>query len=96
MAKKTRVGLVAGAGVGAAAATALRKRWGRRDGAPGQDLVASPAAVAFLEHLSDAVRIPTVSLDPQGQLGGHSQKVLLIAARDGWLPGGHYRGTIRP
>ncbi len=60
-----RAGLVAGAGIGAAAAISLRRRWGRRDeGAEGvARLGAAPgeAGEAFLDHLAAAVRIPTVS-----------------------------------
>ncbi len=62
MANRTRIGLAAGAGLGAVAARALRRRWGRRDETP-EETAAGPAAQAFLEHLAEAIRIPTVSTE---------------------------------
>ncbi len=63
MTKKTRIGLVAGAGVGAAAASALRRRWGRKEDKGVESASPGPAAEAFLDHLAAAVRIPTVSYE---------------------------------
>jgi carboxypeptidase PM20D1 len=60
--RNRKIGIIAGAGLGAAAAAALRSRWrrGSADEASG-DEPQSAAAVAFIEHLAEAVRIPTVS-----------------------------------
>ena len=59
---KKGMGLVAGAGLGAAAAAALRRRWAARrtPAAPEVPLIGE-AGRAFLDHLAEAVRIPTVS-----------------------------------
>ena len=58
-------GLIAGAGIGAAAAAALRQRW-KRSGGDSTDSVpdgstSSIAGRSFLDHLAEAVRIPTVA-----------------------------------
>ncbi|HSG79046.1 MAG TPA: M20/M25/M40 family metallo-hydrolase [Acidimicrobiia bacterium] len=54
-------GLIAGAGVGAAAASALRRRWSHRpEDAPGPP---GGAGTRYLERLAEAVRIPTVSFE---------------------------------
>ncbi|MBM3695391.1 MAG: M20/M25/M40 family metallo-hydrolase [Actinobacteria bacterium] len=60
--RKKGMRLVAGAGVGAAAAAALRRRWAGRRGveAPRVPEPGSPGDV-YLEHLAAAVRIPTIS-----------------------------------
>ncbi len=69
MTSRKKVGLIAGAGIGAAAAVALRRRWsGSEEEAPLSTTPpppASPAALgeAFLTHLAEAVRIPTVSYE---------------------------------
>jgi carboxypeptidase PM20D1 len=63
MTSRKRVGFIAGAGLGAAAAAALRRRWSRSDDQP-PAVPSRPmgdAAQAFLDHLAEAVRIPTVS-----------------------------------
>ncbi|NQV07424.1 M20/M25/M40 family metallo-hydrolase [bacterium] len=62
MSTRKRVGVVAGAGIGAAAAAALRRSWGRREG----DEDPEPAAMTesgrrYLDRLAASVRIPTVS-----------------------------------
>ena len=62
--RKTGIGLIAGAGVGAAAAAALRRRWaGRRQ--PQEAVPPEPGSpgALYLEHLAAAVRIPTVSCE---------------------------------
>lgn len=59
-----RIGIIAGAGagLGAAAAVALRRRWSRGRGVgPSAADVPGVEGAAFLEHLAEAVRIPTVS-----------------------------------
>ena len=67
MVKKTsQIGWIAGAGMGAAAAAALRKRWGRPSGRAdvdplGPDKAATAAGERFLDHLAEAIRIPTVA-----------------------------------
>ncbi len=54
--------LIAGAGVGAAAAAALRRRWAvRRTPTAAEPPVLTSAGRALLDHLAEAVRIPTVS-----------------------------------
>ena len=65
MAKKTtQIGWIAGAGMGAAAAAALRRRWGPApatdDDPLGPDRAATGAGERFLDHLAEAIRIPTV------------------------------------
>lgn len=69
MDSRKKVGFIAGAGLGAAAAVALRRRWGGEDqptkteptpppvGDPG------PAGATFLERLSAAIAIPTISYE---------------------------------
>jgi len=70
MATKKGIGLIAGAGLGAAAAAALRRRWSERGG----DAAGSPgsepgeAGVAFLDHLAEAVRIPTIGYEDPGRV----------------------------
>ncbi len=62
MSTKKTIGLVAGAGLGAAAAVALRRRWSSR-GPGGEAVKASapgPLGAAFLDHLVEAVQIRTV------------------------------------
>ena len=73
MTSRKRVGFIAGAGLGAAAAAALRRRWSKTDEAIELPPMApaDEAAHAFLAHLAEAVRIPTVSAedgtnDPDG------------------------------
>jgi carboxypeptidase PM20D1 len=63
MTSRKRVGFIAGAGLGAAAAAALRRRWskGDDDTAPMPVLPTDDVAQSFLHHLAEAVRIPTVS-----------------------------------
>ncbi|MDP2623702.1 MAG: M20/M25/M40 family metallo-hydrolase [Actinomycetota bacterium] len=66
MSSRKKVGFMAGAGLGAAAAAALRRRWSKADGEPPVERVATPpdaAGEAFLDALSRAIRIPTVSSD---------------------------------
>ncbi|HSQ37723.1 MAG TPA: M20/M25/M40 family metallo-hydrolase [Acidimicrobiia bacterium] len=54
--------LIAGAGLGAAAATALRRRWaGRRGPAAPEAPVLAGAGRALLDHLAEAVQIRTIS-----------------------------------
>jgi carboxypeptidase PM20D1 len=59
---KKRIGLVAGAGLGAAAAVALRRRWGARGSGGGEmkPLAPGPLGAALLDHLAEAVQIRTV------------------------------------
>jgi carboxypeptidase PM20D1 len=64
--KSSQIGWIAGAGMGAAAAAALRKRWGRPVGRAdvdplGPDRAATAAGERFLDHLAEAIRIPTVA-----------------------------------
>jgi carboxypeptidase PM20D1 len=67
MESRKKVGFIAGAGLGAAAAVALRRRWsGDETAAPREPTppsVGDPeaAGAAFLEHLAAAIRIETVS-----------------------------------
>jgi len=64
MTSRKRVGFIAGAGLGAAAAAALRRRWkGEDDAAPVRVAPLDDVAHAFLDHLAAAVRIPTVSAE---------------------------------
>ncbi|MBU1227650.1 MAG: M20/M25/M40 family metallo-hydrolase [Actinobacteria bacterium] len=68
MAKKTtQIGWIAGAGMGAAAAAALRRRWGRPQGSSDEsrdpDRAATDAGERFLDHLAEAIRIPTVAYE---------------------------------
>ena len=60
--RKKGIGLIAGAGVGAAAAAALRRRWAGRKKAeePAPPAPGSPGDT-YLEHLAAAVRIATIS-----------------------------------
>ena len=64
MTSRKRVGFIAGAGLGAAAAAALRRRWSKPDATPTRTaLPPSDAGERFLALLAEAVRIPTVSTD---------------------------------
>jgi len=65
MTSRKKVGFIAGAGLGAAAAAALRRRWSKAevDPEPVLDPSLDDTARSFLEHLSAAVRIRTVSFD---------------------------------
>ena len=67
--RKRGMKIVAGAGVGAAAAAALRRRWaGRRGtGAPAVPEPGSPGD-RYLEHLAAAVRIPTISNEDRSRI----------------------------
>lgn len=59
---KKGMGIIAGAGVGAAAAAALRRRWAaRRPGATPAQPSPGEAGRRMLDHLAEAVRIPTIS-----------------------------------
>lgn len=59
---KRRTAIVAGAGVGVVAAAALRRAWSRGDSSHGDAAApVGPIGAAFIEHLGEAVRIPTVS-----------------------------------
>ena len=65
MTSRRKTGIIAGVGVGAAAAAALRKRWSRGGPAP-EDRPpiaahADSASESYLTHLAAAIRIPTVS-----------------------------------
>ncbi len=73
MSTRRRIGFVAGAGLGAAAAVALRRRWSSRDsgGAALKSAQPGPLGVAFLDHLAEAVQIRTV---------GHEDADLVDAA----------------
>lgn len=64
MTSRKKTGIIAGVGVGAAAAATLRRRWsGGREAGEVPTTAVAPAAdgTAFLEHLAAAVRIPTMS-----------------------------------
>jgi carboxypeptidase PM20D1 len=67
MSKAKRIGVAAGAGMGAATAVALRRRWSRR---PAEEAPEAPGAIgrAFLDHLAEAIRIPTVSHEDWGRV----------------------------
>lgn len=59
---KKGMGLVAGAGLGAAAAAALRRRWaGRRPSAAPEASAPGETGRVMLDHLAEAVRIRTIS-----------------------------------
>lgn len=68
MTSRKKIGMIAGAGLGAAAAVALRNRWSK--GQRQSDSVDSigPVGAAFLEHLAEAVRIPTVSYEERDRV----------------------------
>jgi len=69
--KKTVGGIIAGAGVGAAAAAALRKVWGRAgDEGQGEGRLPEPGspAASFLEHLAEAVRFETISHEDRSRV----------------------------
>jgi len=59
---RKKAGLIAGAGLGTAAAIALRRRWSG-DGESESTATPSAAGTAFLDHLAEAVRIPTVAYE---------------------------------
>jgi len=65
--KTTQIGWIAGAGMGAAAAAALRRRWGRAPETDaerlGPDRAATAAGERFLDRLAEAIRIPTVGYE---------------------------------
>ena len=69
MTTRKRIGFIAGAGVGAAAAAALRRAWAGR-GRPGDEETEGlgPFARPFLDHLAEAIRIPTVSHEDWGRV----------------------------
>jgi carboxypeptidase PM20D1 len=64
MENRKRTGLLAGLGIGAAAAAVARRLRGGRGREPGEERPmpagAGPGGEAFLDHLAEAVRIPTV------------------------------------
>jgi len=67
--RKTGFKLIAGAGLGAAAAAALRRRWaGRRAGEEPVAKAPGRAGRAFLDHLAEAVRIPTISEEDRSRI----------------------------
>ncbi len=61
-------GLVAGVGVGAAAAAALRRRWSGGDEPEMPPPEFDAAGASFLDHLAEAVRIPTVSYEDRSRI----------------------------
>lgn len=66
MTSRKKVGLIAGAGLGAAAAAALRRRWSKSEpdgGLPPAAVQPGEAGDAFLDNLAEAIRIPTISTD---------------------------------
>ncbi len=65
MTSRKKVGFIAGAGLGAAAAAALRRRWSKTDVGvePIPESPMDDSGHAFLAHLSAAIRIPTVSFE---------------------------------
>jgi carboxypeptidase PM20D1 len=65
MTSRKKVGFIAGAGLGAAAAAALRRRWSKTevDPEPLLDPAIDDTSRSFLAHLSTAVRIRTVSFE---------------------------------
>jgi carboxypeptidase PM20D1 len=63
-----KIGLIAGAGVGAAAAAALRRRWSGRGSDHEEAGRIGPIGQRFLEHLAAAVRIPTVSYEEREKI----------------------------
>jgi len=66
---KKGMGLVAGAGLGAAAAAALRRRWAGRRAAPVTSApVLGSAGRLMLDHLGEAVRIPTISVEDRARI----------------------------
>jgi carboxypeptidase PM20D1 len=68
MSSRKRIGFIAGAGVGGAAAAALRRRRERRGGSSPEAAAPGPAGEGFLEHLAEAIRIPTVSYQDRTQI----------------------------
>jgi carboxypeptidase PM20D1 len=74
MGSRRKVGFIAGAGLGAAAAVALRRRWsGDEDAAPNEPTppeVGAPgeAGASFLAHLAEAIRIETVSYEDSSRV----------------------------
>ncbi len=69
MTSRKKAGFIAGAGIGAAAAVALRRRWSTsNEEVPVTEILpptASPTVLGedFLTHLAEAVRIPTISYE---------------------------------
>jgi carboxypeptidase PM20D1 len=63
MGTRKRIGLVAGAGAGAAAVVALRRRKAGTRQATVPEAGPSPIGRAYLDHLAEAVRIPTVTYE---------------------------------
>lgn len=61
MSKRTRIGVVAGAGIGAAAAAALRRR--KTHVSNEADAISTSVGRAYLDHLAQAIRIPTVTYE---------------------------------
>ncbi len=61
MSKRTRIGVVAGAGIGAAAAAALRRR--KTHVSNEADAIPTSVGRAYLDHLAQAIRIPTVTYE---------------------------------
>jgi len=62
---RKKAGIIAGAGLGAAAATALRRRWSRAEETlfVTRPIPADASSEEFLAKLADAIRIETVSTD---------------------------------
>jgi carboxypeptidase PM20D1 len=65
---KKGIKLIAGAGVGAAAAAALRRRWAGRRAAGEPEVPPGSAGRAFLDHLAEAVRIRTISDEDRSRI----------------------------
>jgi carboxypeptidase PM20D1 len=68
MSNRRRIGFVAGAGAGAAAAVALRRRKTGARQAIAPETSPSPLGRAYLDHLADAIRIPTVTYEAWDQV----------------------------
>lgn len=67
--KKKGLGLIAGAGLGAAAAAALRRRWTTRQAPSAPEApVPGSAGRALLDHLAEAVRIRTISEEDRARI----------------------------
>jgi len=63
MNNRTRFGFLTGAGIGAAAATAFRRRKGGSHRTDVPEAGPSPIGRAYLDHLAEAIRIPTVTFE---------------------------------
>jgi carboxypeptidase PM20D1 len=79
--KSTQIGWIAGAGLGAAAAAALRRRWSGPDGGDLEpdavDRAGGTAGERFLSRLSEAIAIRTVSHDDPGDVdAGEIERML--------------------